>query len=307
MIEVKNLTKYYGGLKALDNVTFTVNDGEIVGFVGMNGAGKTTTIKIIAGILRPTSGNVLIDGYDIVREKDKASLNIGWVSESPSFEQDFTVIDYLRYIAGYYGMRGNERENRIKEVMDEVDIYQYRNRKIRELSYGNKKRLALAIALLNRPKNLLLDEVLNGLDPEGIAFFRDLVTKYRKEKKAILFSSHILSEVENIADRVVFINKGRIIGEKSVEEIRREVKPNALKLRVKNPDEKLSTILSKFGKVSKERGDEIIIEEFKGEADDVVSILVKEGYKIVEVVPQRQYLEAYFLRLIGEGNNEHKL
>lgn len=306
MIEVKNLVKFYGDFKALDGVSFTVKDSEVVGFVGMNGAGKTTTIKISVGILKPTSGTVIIDGYDIVKEKEMASVKIGWVSESPSFEPDFKVYDYLKYIAGYYGIRGKEAEEKIKEIMDETDIYQYRNKKTRELSLGNKKRLALAIALLHNPNNLLLDEVLSGLDPEGVAYFRDLVIKYRKEGKAILFSSHILSEVENIADRVVFIHKGRIVGEKSIEEIREEVKPTALRIRIRNPDDRILNILSKFGKASKYREYEFLIEDITAEPDTIVADLVKEGYGIVDVISQRLYLEEYFRRLIGE-KDESKL
>jgi ABC-2 type transport system ATP-binding protein len=302
MIEIMNITKYYGKFKVLENVTFSVNDNEIVGFVGVNGAGKTTTMKIAVGLVRPTSGTVLIDGHDILKEKEKASMTIGWVSESPSFEPDFKVYDYLKYIAGYYGINGNEANEKINDVMDETNILEFKNRKIRELSYGNKKRLALAIALLHDPKNLLFDEVLNGLDPEGIAFFRELIIKHKKEGKAILFSSHILSEVESIVDKVVFIHKGKIVSEKTIEDIRKEVNPNAVILRVKNVDKGLLEILSKFGRVSLVKNNEIIIDNIVTEPDEIVSKIVKDGYKIIEITSQKRYLETYFLKLIGDNS-----
>ncbi|MCC5990025.1 MAG: ABC transporter ATP-binding protein, partial [Thermosphaera sp.] len=207
MIEVNSVSKFFGRLKALDNVSFKVGNGEIAGYVGLNGAGKTTTIRIAVGVLPPDSGDVFIDGLSITREKKKASERIGWVPELPIFETDFKALDYYVYLAGYYGIPPGEARRMGREALEMLGLGDALNTKLAAYSQGMKKRFALAVSLINDPPNFIFDEVLNGLDPKGIVFFRDLAIKFKKQGKAVLFSSHILSEVEGIADKVVFIHK----------------------------------------------------------------------------------------------------
>ncbi|MEM3911637.1 MAG: ABC transporter ATP-binding protein [Saccharolobus sp.] len=298
-IKVIQLTKYYGKNKAIENVEFTVNNGELVGFVGVNGAGKTTTIKICAGIIKPSKGRVFIDSIDILENKDKASENIGWVPESPTFEQDVKVKDYLKYLAGYHKLSTNEIHKKVKELLEVTNLAQYSDYKIRDLSQGNKKRFALAASLISDPYNLLFDEVMNGLDPQGILFFREVALKLKKEGRAILFSSHILSEVEAIADRVIFIHRGRIIADKSIDEIRNQISRKTVKISIKNADEKLISLLKEYGEVSNYNNKVFIINNFNGDTSELNEKLVKNNYKVEELVSQIKPLESYFFELIG--------
>ncbi len=223
MILVEGVSKSFGSLRALDNVSFEVRNGEVVGFVGLNGAGKTTTIRIAVGVLPPDSGDVLIDGYSVRRDKRRASERVGWLPEIPMFEKDFRALDYFAYVAGFYGFSRSEALELGRELMTRFGLGDAMRRKLGEYSLGMRKRFALALSMVNDPPNFIFDEVLNGLDPQGIAFFRQLATEFRREGKAVLFSSHILSEVEGVADRVVFIHRGRIVANMSIDEIRSRV------------------------------------------------------------------------------------
>lgn len=299
MIDIQNVTKYYGKTLAVQDVSFKVNNGEIVGFVGLNGAGKTTTINISVGVLNPTSGDVLIDGYSITKEKKKASWNVGWVPELPIFEQDVKALDYFLYIAGFYGISGDEAKRKAKELFELVGLQGAEKKKLSQYSQGMKKRFALAASLISDPKNFLFDEVLNGLDPQGIAFFRNLALDFKKQGKAVLFSSHILSEVENLADRVVFIHKGRIVKEMSMEEIRGLGKTDTVKVVLdKSPDDKAIRICSAFGSVNVQ-GSTIFVQGFNGNLAEISAELAKAGYNVIEIGKVHANLEEVFFKIIS--------
>lgn len=298
MIEVQNITKKYGNFAALQDVSFKVNNGEIVGYVGLNGAGKTTTIEIIAGVSNPNSGDVIVDGYSVVKEKKKASKNIGWVPELPIFEQDVKALDYFIYLAGYYGLSRSEAKKKAEELFPLVGLQGREKDKLKNYSQGMKKRFALAVSLISDPNNFLFDEVLNGLDPQGIMFFRDLALKLKKENKAVLFSSHILSEVENIADKVVFIHKGRIIREMTIEEIRNYAKTNTFRVILGKMDENVVKIAEKYGNPRVE-GNVLFIDNFNGDIPGLSSDL--SGYEVVEMGRVLPNLEEVFFKLIGGG------
>ena len=295
MIEINNLVKNYGKFQALKGISFTVNNDEVVGYVGLNGAGKTTTIKIAAGVLNPTSGDVLIDGHSITKEKKVAARNIGWVPELPEFE-DVKALEYFVYLTGYYGIPSSEAKKIGKELFQQLGIGGWENTKLSKFSQGMKKRFALAISLAANPTNFLFDEVLNGLDPAGIQLFKDLTLKLRREGKAILFSSHILSEVENIADRVVFIHKGRIIDVKTMEELRNIVNTNVVKVRVEKLDDKAIEIAKQFGNVSIVNG-EIVISNFNSDITTLSNAL--KDFKVINIGYERKNLEALFFEIIS--------
>lgn len=295
MIEVEGLRKSFGSVKALDGVSFEVNNGEIVGLVGLNGAGKTTTMRIIVGVLRPDSGRALIDGHDVLREKVEASRRVGWVPEAPTFEGGFTAKDYLVYLAGYYGIPAGEARRLANELLDEVGLSDVKDRSVRGLSLGMRKRFALAASMISDPGNFLFDEVLNGLDPQGIAFFRDFALKLKRESRAVLFSSHILSEVQSIADRVVFLHRGRVVTVKSMQEILAEAR-TAVRVVVANPDDKVMELLSKFGDVV--RVGQNAFEVRGASPEDVNFELVRGGYRVSSIT-QVGGLEEYFFRVIG--------
>ncbi len=298
MIRIENLVKYYGKIQALKGESFTVNNGEIVGFVGLNGAGKTTTIKIASGVIYPTSGDVFIDDYSITKDKKKASELIGWVPELPVFEQDVKALDYFVYIAGYYKIPTSEAKRMGKELFEQVGLAGRENDKLKNYSQGMKKRFALAVSLISDPKNFLFDEVLNGLDPEGIQFFKNLALKLKKEGKAVLFSSHILSEVESLADRVVFLHKGKIVKEMRMEDLRKMVSTNSLRVVLNSPSEEALKACSSFGEPVLNNG-VIIINNFKGDTEEVVKAL--KPYGVLEIGYVRQDLENVFFQIIGEN------
>ncbi|MEM1635082.1 MAG: ABC transporter ATP-binding protein [Thermosphaera sp.] len=298
MIEVINVSKSFGRLRALDNVSFRVDNGEIVGYVGLNGAGKTTTIRIAVGVLPADSGDVLIDGYSVAREKKKASGRVGWVPELPIFETDFKALDYFVYLAGYYGIPAGEARRLGREILETLGLGGSLSLKLGAFSQGMKKRFALAVSMLNDPPNFIFDEVLNGLDPQGIVFFREMAVKFKAKGKAVLFSSHILSEVQDVADRVVFIHKGRIIGVYRMSEIVNQAKPSII-VKLDRSDGGAISVLEGFGEVRVEN-DYFIVSNPRATSSDIVKALVSQGFNVLEVKHQERSLEEFFFSLIKE-------
>lgn len=217
MIEVKNLTKQYGAKRAVDNLSFTVNDGEILGFLGPNGAGKSTTMNMLTGYISSTDGQALINGIDILENPTEAKKNIGYLPEIPPLYLDMTVGDYLNFI---YDLKKCKlpKKAHIEDVCKLVMITDVYDRIIKHLSKGYKQRVGLAQALIGNPPILILDEPTVGLDPKQILEIRNLIKKLGKRHTVIL-SSHILSEIQAVCDRIVIINKGRIAADDTPENL----------------------------------------------------------------------------------------
>lgn len=209
MIEISNLVKYYGDKKAVDNISFTVNKGEILGFLGPNGAGKSTTMNIITGYLSATSGTVTVNGHDILEEPMLAKKEIGYLPENPPLYLDMTVLEYLRFICDLKRVPKADRIRQLAEIMRLVRISDVADRLIRNLSKGYRQRVGIAQAMVGNPSVLILDEPTVGLDPKQIIEIRNLIKTLSKNHTVIL-SSHILPEVQAVCDRVVIINKGKI-------------------------------------------------------------------------------------------------
>ena len=305
MIEVKQATKVFSSRHgpAINSVSFDVKNGEVVGFVGLNGAGKTTTIRIAVGVSLPTSGTVLIDGHDITNEKAEASKSIGWVPEIPNFEPNAKALTLMRYLSGFYGIDRTEARSRSKDLLASVGLSGFENRKIRTYSQGMKKRFSLAVSLLSDPQNFLFDEVLNGLDPEGIHFFRELMRGQKRVNKAILLSSHILTEIENIADRIVFIHRGRIIKTVTREELgASEGVRGILRIILQNPNDDAISYLKTLGGSLKVQGNEIVLSDFHGDSSQVNAELVKKGIPVREIKFEKTGLEEYFFDLIKSAD-----
>ena len=304
MIQITGLTKQYGKNRApaVKDLSLEINSGEIMGFAGLNGAGKTTTIRIISGIIFPTSGKVLIDGKDIVREKVESSRHIGWVPELPNFDPNGKSMGLLKYYAGFYGVPPDEAEDKAEKLLKKFNIWEARKIPLKSYSQGMKKRFSIAAAMMGDPDNFLFDETLNGLDPEGVKNMRDFMISLRKDGKAVFLSSHILSELENVADRIAIIRRGSII--KVVERSDLSNLGNvSMRIQIKNPDENVDSVLQKFGNVSKDRN-VFKITEMKISKDDAYLIsdaLFKAGYKINSMGTESEGLEEYFLELVGEG------
>ncbi|MBI4779426.1 ATP-binding cassette domain-containing protein [Candidatus Falkowbacteria bacterium] len=218
MIEIKNLTKKFGQNLVLDNISFSVKKGEILGFLGPNGAGKSTTMKIITSFWSQTSGQALVDGFDTVRDSLLARKKIGYLPETVPLYEDMRVFEYLKFIAEIRGLSKSEVKNRIKEVILICGLSKVLRQPIEELSKGFRQRVGLAQAIMHRPDILILDEPTTGLDPNQIAEIRDLIKTIGREK-TVIFSTHILSEVSATCDRVIIINNGRIVGQGSPAEL----------------------------------------------------------------------------------------
>jgi len=302
MIEIVELTKVYRTGGGIRDVTFEVKNGEIVGFVGVNGAGKTTTIETAVGVKVPQKGDVRMDGKSILKEKVEASTLTGWVPEIPSFDPDMKAEDYFLYVCGLRRISGHEAKELAKKLFEEVGLRGHERKRIRQYSQGMKKRLALAISMISNPSNFLFDEVLNGLDPEGIRFFREFALRMRKENAAVLFSSHILSEVQNLADRVVFIHKGRVVKVATMTEIESMSKTKTFRVRFATPEsaQRSLELLKGFGKdVKVERG-LVVIEEFNGDIEGIARA-VKSFPDFLEMGWVIKTLEDVFFQTIGEA------
>lgn len=300
MIKVEALTKTFSRKAgpAIDSVSFEVADGEIVGFVGLNGAGKTTTIRVAAGISLPTSGSVSVDGYDVVTQKVEASRRTGWVPELPNFEPNASAISLMRYFGGFYDIPESEVEPRSLDLLKSVGLEGAESKKMRTYSQGMKKRFSLAASLLGGPKNYLFDEVLNGLDPEGIRYFRRLMVETKGGGAAVLMSSHILVEVQNLADRVVIIHRGRIIKTITRNELER-VGENVVKIAFDKPTKDALDYLKQFGEIRVDGN--VVFLRAAVDASKLNTDLVKMGLNVSELTIQKEGLEEYFLDLIGQA------
>jgi ABC-2 type transport system ATP-binding protein len=210
-ITISNLTKNYGDQKAIDNISFTAANNEIVGFLGPNGAGKSTTMKIVTGYVKADSGNVIVNGIDVNTNSVEAKKQIGYLPEGNPLYHEMYVREYLNFIAEIHQIKTN-RKKRIEEVIDITGLRIESNKKTGQLSKGYKQRVGLAAALIHNPGVLILDEPTSGLDPNQIVEIRQVIKNLGKDK-TVLFSSHILQEVESICDRVVIINKGSIVAD----------------------------------------------------------------------------------------------
>lgn len=212
MISIKGLSKSYGPVKALDDVSFEVRQGEILGLLGPNGAGKTTTLKILSGYLWPDAGQVRIKDLDVVSDTETVRNLMGYLPEYNPLYQDLLVYDYLHYIAQMRGLPADQREARVKEMVQVCGLKDAVSHKVGELSKGNRQRVGLAQAMIHQPEILILDEPTAGLDPNQISEIRDLI-KSLGQAKTVVISSHILSEVEATCDRVVIIHQGHVVAD----------------------------------------------------------------------------------------------
>src|SRR6476659_2969355 len=231
-IEVKNLLKEYGEQKAVNNISFKVGKGEIVGFLGPNGAGKSTTMKIVTGYLQQDSGEAFVSNISVSKEPLTTKRKIGYLPEANALYYDMYVREYLGFIAEVHSVNG--WQSAVNKVIDMVGLTPESNKKIGQLSKGYKQRVGLAAALIHHPEVLILDEPTSGLDPNQIVEIRQVI-KEQGKNKLVLFSSHILQEVEAICDRVIIINKGTIVADDSLNNLQKKTSANVVKVAFKEP------------------------------------------------------------------------
>jgi ABC-2 type transport system ATP-binding protein len=226
MIKLINLTKLYGKLIAVNGINLEVTRGEVFGFLGPNGAGKTTTIKMMAGLLQPTSGSAFIGGYDVQEDPLKAKFITGFIPDRPFLYEKLTAREFMHFIAKLYDMEGQKK--RISELLDLFGLNEWSDELVENFSHGMKQRLVMASALLHRPQVLVVDEPMVGLDPRGARLVKDIFKDLASKGMTVFMSTHTLEIVENMCTRVAIINKGEIIAEGSVEDLGRMARmPNS--------------------------------------------------------------------------------
>ena len=231
-IQIKNLTKIFGEQRAVDNISFNVKEGEIVGFLGPNGAGKSTTMKMITGYLEPESGEITVNGIDVKADPLRAKKKIGYLPESNALYYEMYVREYLYFIADIHNI--TDKKKKIEQVIQLTGLKPESNKKIGQLSKGYKQRVGLAAALIHDPEVLILDEPTSGLDPNQIIEIRQVI-KDQGKNKLILFSSHILQEVEALCDRVIIINKGKIVADDTLSNLQKRSSTNIVNVQFKEP------------------------------------------------------------------------
>ncbi len=304
LLEIANLSKRFSGSSqpAVANLCLAVARGEILGFVGLNGAGKTTTIRIASGLSGPTEGRVSIAGFDVVREKVDASRHLGLVPEFSYFDPGAGALPLLRYFAGHRGLVGSQATWRGRALLNLVGLGDAERSRVRTFSQGMKKRLALAVALLSDPEVLLLDEALNGLDPGGIALVRNLLLEWRKDGKAVLLSSHLLHEVQQVADRVAIVHRGRLVRVLPRDELNGAT-ASSLAITFVTLDEAALSFLSGLGTI-RTSGSTVWVSDPKAPPDYINSELIRRGYRIRRLSFEPATLEDLFFRTIGETPSE---
>ena len=311
MIEVKNITKKYGSFTAVDNISFKIEEGEIIGLLGPNGAGKSTTMNMITGYIEPTEGEIKVEGYDISKKPKKAKAQIGYMPEGVPLYSDLTVKEFVTYMAELKKVDRKTRKEKVEKIIKQTGLKDVETKLTRNLSRGYKQRVSMAGALVGEPKILILDEPTVGLDPKQITEIRSLIKELGKTHTIIL-SSHILSEVSQICNKVIIINKGKIVAIDTPENLEKKVESNnTTYVTVEDTENKIETMKEKIPEIKdikliKENEDGT--KEYVLESDKDVDLrkivfneFAKENITIFEMKKADTTLEDAFMKLIEGG------
>ena len=314
MIEIQHVTKRYGDKLAVNDASFTIREGEILGFLGRNGAGKTTTMNIITGYISASSGTVTLDGYDILANPREVKRRIGYLPEIPPLYPDMTVNEYLRFVCAIKDVRHNRVKSHLDDITALVGLEEVRGRLIRNLSKGYRQRVGMAQALVGNPEVVILDEPTVGLDPKQILEVRRLIRQLG-ENHTIVLSSHILPEVADVCDRLVIIHQGRIVAEDSLEHlIHPESETRKVRLRVAGPEEEVLSALrategveqvDALGTREADSADYLLhAREGCDIRRAVFAAMAERGWPILIQRPVDLELEDVFLQLTGDSGEE---
>ena len=311
MIEVKNVTKKYGSFVAVDNISFKIDDGEIVGFLGPNGAGKSTTMNVITGFIEQTEGNVLVNGYDTVKKSKKAKEQIGYMPEGVPVYGDLTVKEFVNYMAELKKMKGKDKKDSIAKAIEKTGLIEIQNKLVKNLSRGQKQRVSLAGTLVGNPKVLILDEPTVGLDPKQITEIRSLIKELGKDH-TVLLSSHILSEVSQICNKIVIINKGKIVAVDTPQNLEEKTaNNNIIYVTVEDNENKIDSMKDKIEgikeiKLVAENEDKTRKYVITADKDidlrkKIFNEFAKENITIFEMKKPEATLEDAFMQIIEKG------
>ena len=307
MLSIKNLNKKYGRFQAVDNLDLEVNEGEIFGFVGPNGAGKTTTMKIMCGLLRATSGEITLDGVDVIRQNKRIKDKIGYMPDFFGVYDDLKVNEYLEFYASIYNIRGQGRKKITDDLLELVDLSNKREAYVDSLSRGMKQRLCLARSLVHNPRLLVLDEPASGMDPRARVEMKEILKNLKGMGKTIIISSHILSELAELCTGIGIIDKGRMVISGGVDEIMQQVySKKIIKVKVKDRLDDALMILKEYPFIDKVvYGEDTIKVSFDGGEDEmsrVLSSLVGKGIPVISFAQMDGNLEDVFMKVTkGDG------
>lgn len=312
MIEVKHVTKRYGKAVAVEDISFSIKEGEIIGLLGPNGAGKSTTMNMLTGFIEPTEGEIIIDGNDILKKPKKAKKQIGYMPEGVPLYTDLTVKEFVQYMAEIKQVDKKTIKEKVNEIIEQTGLKDVEKKLIKNLSRGYKQRVSMAGALVGAPKILILDEPTVGLDPKQITEIRNLIKELGK-KHTIILSSHILSEVSQICNKVIIINKGKIIAIDTPENLENKVSnKNCVYVTVEDTENKVNQIKDKIKDIKQlelvaenEDGTKQYMIEAQGDVDlrkTIFSEFAKENITIFELKKADNTLEDAFMKLIEGGN-----
>jgi ABC-2 type transport system ATP-binding protein len=305
VIVTKGLTKRFGSLVAVDGLDIHVKEGDIYGFLGPNGAGKTTTIRMLATLLAPTSGTALIMGRDVIQDPNGARNLIGFMPERPAFYEEMRARDVLRFYGSFYRMPKDELDSRITHLSGLVGLDRFIDARVKGYSHGMRKRLAIALAVLHKPKILILDEPSTGLDPKGVMEFREMIRDLSKAGYTIMLSSHVLPEVQQVCNRVGILRRGRLVAEDSIENLTEQLKARTkqrLMVHATGVDDSLlASVRAVPGVVAADRAawGLMLLAEPSADPADINAALVSGGARVSSLVGQEPTLEDVFLDVTG--------
>ena len=318
MIELKNVTKKYNNFKAIDDISFKIEEGEIVGFLGPNGAGKSTTMSIITGYIEPTKGKIIVNGYDISQKAKQAKRQIGYMPENVPLYSELTVKEFIAYMADLKLVKRKEKKSEIERVLKQTGLTEVKSKLIRNLSRGYKQRVSLAGALIGNPPILILDEPTVGLDPKQVTEIRNLI-KSLKEKHTILISSQILSEINQMCNKIIIINNGKIVKIDKTENIEAETQNNnsdtkELIITVEEQNIELPEIAKKIKAIKSitlidqndnEKNYSIHYEGNEEIRKDLLKMCIDKDINIIEIKKKEISLEDAFLKIIDETASDN--
>lgn len=304
-IEIVNLEKQYNGFKALNGISFTVEKGDIVGYLGPNGAGKTTTIKILTNLLTPTRGHAHINGVDVNRHPKHALQPVGSLIEVPGIYEYLTPHDILTYFGKVYQMGSTEIGPRIEEVLEMLKIGDWEYKKLGTFSTGMLRRFSLAKALLHNPEILILDEPVLGLDPKGIKNVRELLKRFQNEGLTIFLSSHLLGEVSETCDKVIFLNHGEVVDLDTVDNVIRKIESKCITAKLLNPMsadtlDKIQTLPLVEGVDLIDAGIRIAFDGTPETSSKILKSLVSLGLDLISYAPDSISLEDFYISVMGD-------
>lgn len=310
MIEVRSISKFYGAKKAVDSLSFTIQEGETVGLLGLNGAGKSTILKILGSFLLPSQGEAIIGGSSVLTDPDAVRRLIGYLPDVPPLYNEMSTQSYIEFVARLKNVSKADLGSHVEEVMDRTNLHEVRHMRLDQLSHGYRQRVGIAQALVHKPKVIILDEPINGLDPVQIIGMRDLILSL-KGRHTVILSSHILSEITRTCDRILVINRGRLVAEGSEAQLRGQSRVGLeIHLELESIDPSIAAVLKGFPEIvdiaeERERTYRLRLQCSGDIRAELAGRLVQSGARLLSLQKKEAELESLFLQLVNKEAQAH--